>query len=135
GGVCYLGIATGTLVNQERPGEPVVVSLGSMTSEKNARFLIEAISRLGDPRPPFVWVANAGVTSHRREMEALASSLKVQFEIRMRISDAELVDVLNRAAMMVYAPRLEPFGMAPLEGNACGLPVVAVAEGGIRPTT
>src|SRR5262249_39058602 len=46
----------------------------------------------------------------------------------------ELVDVLNRAAMMVYAPRLEPFGMAPLEGNACGLPVVAVAEGGIRET-
>jgi len=35
---------------------------------------------------------------------------------------------------MLYAPRLEPFGMAPLEGNACGLPVIAVAEGGIRET-
>src|SRR5215467_693734 len=132
--VCYLGIDNRTFVYQEQPREPFVVSLGSMTAEKNARFLIEAISRLGDPRPPLVWVANAGITSHRREMEALASSLKVQFEIRMRISDAELVDVLNRAAMMAYAPRLEPFGMAPLEANACGLPVVAVAEGGIRET-
>jgi len=132
--VCYLGIDNRTFVYKERPREPFVVSLGSMTAEKNARFLIEAISRLGDPRPPLVWVANAGITSHRREMEALASSLKVQFEIRVGISDAELVDVLNRAAMMVYAPRLEPFGMAPLEGNACGLPVVAVAEGGIRET-
>jgi glycosyltransferase involved in cell wall biosynthesis len=50
------------------------------------------------------------------------------------VLDDELVDILNRAAMMVYAPRLEPFGFAPLEGNACGLPVVAVAEGGVRET-
>jgi glycosyltransferase involved in cell wall biosynthesis len=34
----------------------------------------------------------------------------------------------------VYAPRLEPFGFAPLEANACGLPVVAVSEGGLRET-
>ncbi len=67
-------------------------------------------------------------------MEQLAESLKVRFEIRLRVSDAELVDVLNHAAVMLYAPRLEPFGMAPLEGNACGLPVIAVAEGGVRET-
>ena len=30
--------------------------------------------------------------------------------------------------------RLEPFGFAPLEANACGAPVVAVAEGGVRET-
>jgi glycosyltransferase involved in cell wall biosynthesis len=35
---------------------------------------------------------------------------------------------------MLYAPRLEPFGLAPLEANACGLPVIAVAEGGVRET-
>jgi glycosyltransferase involved in cell wall biosynthesis len=45
-----------------------------------------------------------------------------------------LVNLLNRAALMVYAPRLEPFGLAPLEANACGAPVVAVAEGGVRET-
>ena len=52
----------------------------------------------------------------------------------MSIGDNELVEILNRAAAMVYAPRLEPFGLAPLEANACGLPVVAVAEGGVRET-
>ncbi|HYF63604.1 MAG TPA: glycosyltransferase, partial [Herpetosiphonaceae bacterium] len=33
-----------------------------------------------------------------------------------------------------YAPHLEPFGLAPLEANACGAPVVAAAEGGVRET-
>jgi glycosyltransferase involved in cell wall biosynthesis len=36
--------------------------------------------------------------------------------------------------MMIYAPRLEPFGLAPLEAGACGVPVVAVPEGGVRET-
>jgi glycosyltransferase involved in cell wall biosynthesis len=35
---------------------------------------------------------------------------------------------------MLYTSRLEPFGLAPLEANACGVPVVAVPEGGIRET-
>ena len=35
---------------------------------------------------------------------------------------------------MVYAPCLELIGLAPLEANACRLPVVAVAEGSVRET-
>ena len=35
---------------------------------------------------------------------------------------------------MIYTSRLEPFGYAPLEANACGTAVVAVAEGGVRET-
>jgi len=67
-------------------------------------------------------------------MRSLAESCGVSFEARTSIGDNELVETLNRAAVMVYAPRLEPFGFAPLEANACGLPVVAVAEGGVRET-
>jgi glycosyltransferase involved in cell wall biosynthesis len=33
---------------------------------------------------------------------------------------------------MIYTPRLEPFGLAPLEAMACETPVVAIAEGGVR---
>lgn len=35
---------------------------------------------------------------------------------------------------MIYTSRLEPFGLAPLEANACGTAVVAIAEGGVRET-
>ncbi|MFZ1310072.1 MAG: glycosyltransferase family 4 protein, partial [Candidatus Microthrix parvicella] len=56
------------------------------------------------------------------------------FELEQRVDDARLVDLLNRASLMAYAPRLEPLGLAPLEAGACGLPVVAVAEAGVRET-
>jgi glycosyltransferase involved in cell wall biosynthesis len=49
-----------------------------------------------------------------------------------RFSDENIVELLNRASVMVYSARLEPFGLAPLEANACATPVVAVAEGGVR---
>jgi glycosyltransferase involved in cell wall biosynthesis len=58
----------------------------------------------------------------------------VDFQPKVGIPDKDVVSLLNRAAVLVYAPRLEPFGFAPLEANACGLPVVAVAEGGVRET-
>jgi glycosyltransferase involved in cell wall biosynthesis len=64
----------------------------------------------------------------------VANSLEVVFEPMVGVSDIELLNVLNRAVAMVYAPRLEPFGLAPLEANACGVPVIAVAEGGVRET-
>jgi glycosyltransferase involved in cell wall biosynthesis len=105
-----------------------------MVREKNARFIIEAVSRLSEPRPPLVWIANTATWAYRREMEEFAASRGVRFEIRLQIPDADVVDLLNRAALMLYAPRLEPFGLAPLEASACGLPVVAVAEGGVRET-
>src|SRR5207249_9994096 len=84
------------------------------------------------PRPRLLWIGNKSYEWYYEEMRRLAESCEVSFEPRMRIGDNELVKTLNRAAALVYAPRLEPFGLAPLEANACGLPVVAVAEGGVR---
>jgi glycosyltransferase involved in cell wall biosynthesis len=69
-----------------------------------------------------------------QQTRLLARNTGVDLEIKHGIADAQLIDLLNRARVMLYAPRLEPFGFAPLEANACGLPVIAVAEGGVRET-
>jgi glycosyltransferase involved in cell wall biosynthesis len=60
--------------------------------------------------------------------------VNVQITFYLNIPDDNLKEILSRAAVMVYAPVLEPFGLAPLEANACGTYVVAVAEGGVRET-
>jgi glycosyltransferase involved in cell wall biosynthesis len=58
----------------------------------------------------------------------------VCLDVRLGISDADLVDLLNWAALVLYVPYLEPFGLVPIEAGACGAPVVGIAEGGLRET-
>jgi glycosyltransferase involved in cell wall biosynthesis len=131
--VCYLGVDTDRFVDRRQVRERIVVGIGALVPEKNVHLVIEALGRVPDP-PRLVWIGNVAIQAYVQSLHALAASVGVILEIRIRISDAELVDVLNRASLMVYAPRLEPFGYAPLEANACGVPVVAVAEGGVRET-
>jgi len=132
--VCYLGVDTQLFVNHQHVRENFVVGVGQLTPSKNVEFVIKAVAKIGIPRPRLVWIANMGADWYYEKMRSLAESYEVTFEARASIDDNELVDILNRATAMVYAPRLEPFGLAPLEANACGLPVVAVAEGGVRET-
>ena len=132
--VCYLGVDTQLFVNHQHIRENFVVGVGQLTPSKNVEFVIKAVAKIGIPRPRLVWIANMGADWYYEKMRSLAESYEVTFEARASIDDNELVDILNRATAMVYAPRLEPFGLAPLEANACGLPVVAVAEGGVRET-
>jgi glycosyltransferase involved in cell wall biosynthesis len=132
--VCYLGTDTDRFVDQGLPRENVVVGLGAFTPEKNLGLAIEALALLPQPRPKLVWIGNVAYEGHIEKMMALAASRGVEFVPRVSIEDAELIGWLNRARVMVYAPRLEPFGFAPIEAGSCGLPVVAVAEGGVRET-
>jgi glycosyltransferase involved in cell wall biosynthesis len=132
--VCYLGVDTQLFVDRQYARENFVVGVGHLSPHKNVEFVIKAVAKIGVPRPRLVWIANMVEDWYYEKMRSLAESHGVTFEARARITDNELVDILNRATAMVYAPRLEPFGLAPLEANACGLPVVAVAEGGVRET-
>jgi glycosyltransferase involved in cell wall biosynthesis len=132
--VCYLGVDTQLFVNHGYPRENFVVSVGQLYSNKNVEFVIKAVAKLEVPRPRLVWIANRRADWYYEKVRSLAESHGVTFEAPASIDDNTLVDILNRASAMVYAPRLEPFGLAPLEASACGLPVVAVAEGGVRET-
>jgi len=132
--VCYLGIDMDLFTDRGLPREDFIVGLSSIVPPKNIAFCIRAIAALPAPRPRLVWIANSAKPDLLAELQSLANALGVDFVPKIRIPDAELVDTLNRATAMVYAPRLEPFGLSPLEANACGVPVVAVAEGGVRET-
>jgi glycosyltransferase involved in cell wall biosynthesis len=132
--VCYLGIDTAQFARRDVPKENLVVGIGAFVREKNVHFAIEALAMVAPPRPRLVWIGNVAVPSYLDWLTRLAHDRGVAFEPRMRVSDDELRDTLSRALALVYAPRLEPFGLAPLEANACGLPALAVAEGGVRET-
>lgn len=132
--VCYLGIDTDQFVDKNLARTYTLVGLGSITREKNVGLCIEAIGKLASPRPKLVWVGNIADEAYLNEMRVLAEKRGVAFETKVGISDTQLLEIFHLSMALLYAPRLEPFGLAPLEANACGLPVIAVAEGGIRET-
>ena len=131
---CYLGVDTGQFRDLNLKRERFIVSLGSFDENKGVELCLRSVALLSEPRPPLVWIANSKNESYVKRMAALAGSLGLDFQLKSLISDPELVEILNRASILLYAPRLEPFGFAPLEANACGTPVVGVAEAGLRET-
>jgi glycosyltransferase involved in cell wall biosynthesis len=112
-----------------------VLSVGSLTPLKGFDFLIRALGRLpADGRPLLKIVCNFQNPPERAYLELLAQEHGVRLEIRVGVSDADLVEAYNEAALTVYAPVGEPFGLVPLESMACATPLVAVREGGIPET-
>lgn len=116
------------------PREHFIVGLGSFNPIKGIDLAVKAVALLPEPRWPLVWIANSGSETYQTRISELARSLGVQLRVHIAVSDTELVATLNKAALLFCTSRLEPFGFAPLEANACGLPVVGIAEGGIRET-
>lgn len=51
---------------------------------------------------------------------------------KLNVSDKQLVKIYNESKIVIALNRNEPFGLIPLEAMACGVPVVAVNEGGYR---
>lgn len=133
--VCYPGITTEQFRPLGLPRDRTVVGLGAIDRSKGVDTAIRAVATIPEvQRPELLWIGNYSNPVYQGEVETLAKSLSVKLVTRVSVSDEELVDVLNRAAVLIYTSRLEPFGIAPLEANACATPVVAVAEGGIRET-
>jgi glycosyltransferase involved in cell wall biosynthesis len=133
--VCYLGIDTNLFEPLHLPRENMVVGLGAIYSGKGLERSVRAIGTIkASERPSLVWIGNFADTNYLDEIEKLAAELGVNFVPKVKISDREIVVLLNQASVMIYTPILEPFGFAPLEANSCETPVVAIAEGGVRET-
>ncbi|MCX5946815.1 MAG: glycosyltransferase [Cyanobacteria bacterium] len=133
--VCYLGINTDLFEPCDAPKQSYVVGLGGISTLKRLNLAILAIASIpSSARPKLVWIGNFSDSSYERLVRDRAIDLSVDVEFKVDISDEELVSIVQTAAVMLYTSHLEPFGYAPLEANACGTAVVAIAEGGVRET-
>ncbi len=133
--VSYLGINVDLFRPLDVPRDDYVLSVGALSPTKGYDFLVASLGCLPAVRRPRLMIAcNVFYKPEHDYVQKLAARWGVSVEVRSRVTDEELVDLYNRARAFVYAPVLEPFGFAPLEAMACGVPVVAVAEGGVRET-
>ncbi|RIV20623.1 glycosyltransferase family 1 protein [Fibrisoma montanum] len=135
GEVCYLGVDVDLFPFLDMARENFVMGLGSFHPPKGVDTAIRAVARIPESiRPKLVWVGNIGNKDYMAGLITLSQQQGVDFEPRQYVPHRELIQLLNTASCLLYTSTLEPFGFAPLEANACGLPVVAIGEGGVRET-
>ena len=102
------------------PRDDVLLSLGRLVPYKRVDLAIGAANATGLP------LLVAGDGPERRRLERLAGS-SVTF--LGEVSEAEAGDLMERCRAMLFCGE-EDFGIAPVEANAHGLPVVAYGRGG-----
>lgn len=75
----------------------------------------------------------AGSGPEEQRLRALARDLRAKVEFLGWVSDCELERNYSQARALLF-PGVEDFGMVPVEANAAGCPVIALAEGGVLET-
>lgn len=109
-----------------------LLSVGELSPRKGYDFLVDSLGYIPAAQRPKLRIAcNSVLTQEREYIKNLANEKGVVLEILTNLNTEMLKIEYNQAALCVYAPVDEPFGLVPLEAMACGTPVVAVGEGGV----
>lgn len=109
----------------------LVLSIGALWPFKGHEMAIETISRIKlEKRPSLVIVADREFPGYGAELERSAAKLGVDLSVRRGISNEKLRTLYSTAKAVLCCQHNEPYGLVPLEAMSCGIPVVAVKEGG-----
>lgn len=131
--VSYLGVDTEIFKPLGIPKENFVLSVGSLAPRKGFDFIVSSLGTIHSKiRPKLIVVSNKVDIHLKNSLVQFAQRIGVDLRLVSSIANDELVSLYNKAQLVLYAPYLEPFGLVPLEAMACGTPVVAVKEGGVR---
>jgi len=107
---------------------PYAISVSRLAPEKGIERLFELWRDLPDLP---LHVVGAGEAETVRDLRARAPHGVV---FRGRLAGADLAAAYRGAAVAVFAPYGEEFGLAPLEAMASGVPVVGWRDGGLQET-
>ncbi len=112
-----------------------VLMVAALERPKGLDLGVRAIASIAVPdRPTIRIVHNRADPTFQHELLQLASALNVELTLERGLSDDDLVARYQGAALCLLTSRLEPLGLTAIEAGACGIPVVAVREGGYRET-
>jgi glycosyltransferase involved in cell wall biosynthesis len=108
-----------------KPRENFLLVLGRLVAYKRVDVAIDAAQRLGIP------LVIAGEGPERTRLEGRAARGGVTFV--GQVTESEAGDLMERCRAFVFCAE-EDFGIAPIEANAHGAPVVGLARGALTET-
>lgn len=110
-----------------------VISVAQARPEKRLDYIIRVARKVIDARPNanirFVYVGDSSGTLIG-ELKTLVAELHLDKVFHFAGRQDDLVPYYRSADIMVHAAERESFGLAIVEGMACGLPVIASAAAG-----
>ncbi|HEY0537633.1 MAG TPA: glycosyltransferase [Actinoallomurus sp.] len=121
--------------SEERAGPFRILTFGRLVPRKGVDTVIEALC--GVPGAELVVAGGPDRESLHRDPEArrltrLARERGVADRVSLlgRVAREDLPSLIRSADVAVSVPWYEPFGIAPVEAMACGVPVIVSAVGG-----
>lgn len=121
--------------NVEKNAAFTFVSVGEPAHVKGLDVLLHAYANLKETfRTQEMELVLVDDIPEKASLQQLATSLHIDQDIIWTglIPQDQLADILRKSHMLVSASRVETFGKAILEAQACGLPVVATRTDGAR---
>ncbi len=117
---------------QKARGCHLLIYVGRLAPEKNLPLLLETMQRLrSEPEDFCLLMVGDGIQRAALEQAAQKDSYgKVEFLGYIKDRNA-LADLLANCDAFLHSNPNEPFGIAPLEAMASGLPLIAPNSGGI----
>ena len=131
-GVIPLGVADGFRANGDLPGGHLL-SVGTLIPSKGHDLVIRSAAAMPAPRDVVI-VGPRHEPGEEERLRDIGREVGIRVEIRVGIADAELRALYAAAHATLYLAHEEPLGLASLEAQACGCPVVVADEGGLPET-
>ncbi|WP_446213655.1 glycosyltransferase [Micromonospora sp. IBSANI012] len=121
------------------PARPRILTVGRMVERKGFQDVIRALPAVPEAECVVVGGPAAELLpadSFARRLGAVAEACGVADRVKLvgAVPREEMGAWYRSADVLVAAPWYEPFGLTPLEGMACGVPVIGTNVGGIADT-
>lgn len=112
---------------------PLVVYVGRLKRYKQIDIALEAFARVHREQPQ-ARMAVLGKGDDRERLESIARQRGISEVVEFRgfVSEAEKLDWMRRARVVVYPSPKEGWGISTTEAAACGTPVIASNSPGLR---
>lgn len=104
-----------------------IVMVGSINNNKGQDVLLKAFAQLKDPKAELWLYGSTGLSAHKyvHDLKRLAVELEVSGRVFFNGPVADIFSVFAEAAVVVHTSWTESFGMALVEAQSCGIPVIA----------
>lgn len=107
----------------------VLISVGELNDNKNHQVIIKALSKMDDINVKYII---AGVGPNEKKLSELIISLHLENQVKLLGYRNDVLLLYNLSDACCFPSIREGLGMAALEGMACGLPLIASDNRGVR---